>query len=211
MEEISKKIVVTIGRQFGSGGRVIGKKIAEQLGIAFYDKELIERAANESGIDKSFFQDMDEKKISQGYYSLASNFSLGMAFFPNESMLSGDSMFLVQSDVIRKIALQESCVLVGRCADYILRNQANKIDIFIYANKEERIKQVMKYNGVSEAEAENLIKKVDKERSSYYNYYTDKKWGVANSYHLCVNSSLYGVDKTAELILPFILGLNKDN
>lgn len=201
---MEKKIVITIGRQFGSGGRIIGKKLAEQLGIAYYDKELINLASEESGICGEFFEKADEKTSGSLLKALAMGFSMNNAIFQSNDYLSNESLFQIQSDVIRKVAGRESCILVGRCADYILREAPNCISVFVSATIEDRIKRAMEYNSILEKDAEEYLHRADKSRSSYYNYYTDKIWGAAESYDLCINSSLYGIEKTTDFIRAFV-------
>lgn len=201
---MEKKIVVTIGRQFGSGGRHIGKQLAEQLGIAYYDKELINLASKESGICGEFFEKADERTSGSLLKALAMGFSMNNAIFQSNDYLSNESLFRIQSDVIRKVAAEGSCVLVGRCADYILRDYPHCINIFVSASMDDRIRRAMEYNQLSEKDAEEFIRKADKSRASYYNYYTDKTWGAAESYDLCINTSVYGIDRTVEFIRSFI-------
>lgn len=201
---MGKRIVVTLGRQFGSGGRSIGKRLAEELGIAFYDKELIKLAAQESGIADSFFEKADEKG---GLTSMFGAFSLGgvglggTMFFQSNDYLSSESLFKIQSDVIRKIASEHSCVIVGRCADYILRGDPDCIRIFVRGSERDRLRRIMKYIGTDKvSEARQQMIKADKARSEYYNYYTDKVWGASESYDLCVNSSKFGEERTFQII-----------
>lgn len=201
---MEKKIVVTIGRQFGSGGRHIGKQLAEQLGIAYYDKELINLASKESGICGEFFEKADERTSGSLLKALAMGFSMNNAIFQSNDYLSNESLFRIQSDVIRKVAAEGSCVLVGRCADYILRDYPHCINIFVSASMDDRIRRAMEYNQLSEKDAEEFIRKADKSRASYYNYYTDKTWGAAESYDLCINTSVCGIDRTVEFIRSFI-------
>ena len=171
------KILITIGRQFGSGGRFIGKRLAEQMGIAYYDKELIGLASKESGICGEFFEKADERNSGSLLKTLAMGFSVNNAFLQSNDYLSNESLFQIQSDVIRKVAAENSCVLVGRCADYILREEKNCFNVFISADMDDRIRRVMEYNHADRREAAELIRKADKSRASYYNYYTDKVWG----------------------------------
>lgn len=201
---MEKKIIVTIGRQFGSGGRIIGKKLAGLLGIAYYDKELINMASKESGICGEFFEKADEKTSGSLLKALAMGFSMNNAIFQSNDYLSNESLFQIQSDVIRKVAAGQSCVLVGRCADYILRDDKDCVNIFISATLEDRICRAMEYNHIEEKDAVEFLRKADKSRASYYNYYTDKIWGAAESYDLCVNSSRYGLDRTTEFIREFV-------
>ena len=199
------KTIITIGRQLGSGGRTIGKKLAERLGIAYYDRELINLASKESGICGEFFEKADEKTSGGLLKAFAMGFSMNSAIFQNNDYLSNESLFQIQSDVIRKVAAEGSCVLVGRCADYILRDESNCLNVFVTARMEDRIKRVLEYNNeLKENEVEEFINKEDKSRSAYYNYYTDKVWGAAASYDLCVNSSYYGIKATVDYILTFL-------
>lgn len=199
-----KKVIITIGRQLGSGGRTVGKKLAEQLGIAYYDKELINLASKESGICGEFFEKADEKNSGSLLKALAMGFTMNNAIFQSNDYLSNESLFRIQSDVIRMVAAEGSCVLVGRCADYILREEPDCIDVFISAAWKDRIRRAMEYNHLEEKETEEFLRKADKSRASYYNYYTDKIWGAAESYDLCINSSLYGIDRTVAFIRSFI-------
>lgn len=202
---MEKKIIVTIGRQFGSGGRIVGKKLAEQLGIAYYDKELINLASRESGICGEFFEKADEKTSGSLFKSWTMGFSMNSAIFQNNDYLSNESLFQIQSDVIRKVASQGSCVLVGRCADYILRDNPDCVSVFVSASWQDRIRRAMEYDGkLTEKDAVECLKKADKSRASYYNYYTDKVWGAAESYDLCINSSLFGIDRTIDFVREFI-------
>lgn len=199
------KTIITIGRQLGSGGRTIGKKLAERLGIAYYDRELINLASKESGICGEFFEKADEKTSGGLLKAFAMGFSMNSAIFQNNDYLSNESLFQIQSDVIRKVATEGSCVLVGRCADYILRDESNCLNVFVTARMEDRIKRVLEYNNeLKKNEVEEFINKADKSRSAYYNYYTDKVWGAAASYDLCVNSSYYGIKATVDYILTFL-------
>ena len=199
------KTIITIGRQLGSGGRTIGKKLAERLGIAYYDSELINLDSKESGICGEFFEKADEKTSGGLLKAFAMGFSMNSAIFQNNDYLSNESLFQIQSDVIRKVATEGSCVLVGRCADYILRDESNCLNVFVTARMEDRIKRVLEYNNeLKENEVEEFINKADKSRSAYYNYYTDKVWGAAASYDLCVNSSYYGIKATVDYILTFL-------
>lgn len=203
----TKKVIITIGRQFGSGGRLVGHRLAERLGIAYYDKELINLASKESGICGEFFEKADEKTSNSLLKAFTMGFSMNSALFQNNDYLSNESLFQIQSDVIRKVAAEKSCILVGRCADYILRDNKDCLSVFISARMEDRIKRALEYNDKLKSEnAEEFIRKADKSRASYYNYYTDKVWGAAESYDLCINSSYYGIDKTVDYILSFLNG-----
>jgi len=196
--------IITIGRQLGSGGRLIGEKLATRLGISFYDKELILIASQESGLGKEFFEQVDEKTS----YSLIGGIfgAIGPLGDGNYSSnyLSGETLFKIQSDVIRELAAKQSAVFVGRCADYILKDYPRCLNVFISANIEDRIKRIAEIQQVPEKKARDIVEKTDKKRAGYYNYYSNKVWGAAASYHLCVNSSVLGIDNTVSLIHQFV-------
>lgn len=197
------KIIITIGRQFGSGGREIGKMVSNKLGIPFYDKEIISVAAKESGLCEQIFETHDEKPTSSFLYSLVMDtYSLGYGGTGYMDVPVGQKVFLAQFDAIKRIADKESCVIVGRCADYALEDHKNVFNVFIHANKDDRIKRVMERDNIKkESEAWDSINKSDKRRSNYYNYYSNKKWGEAKTYDLSVNSSLYSVEDCADVIV----------
>jgi len=194
---------LNIGRQFGSGGREIGGKLAKRLNVAYYDKELIRLASKESGLDEKFFEDADEKtgfRLKDGLFGLGSSF-LGGGY--TDSYLCNETLFKIQSDVIREQAEKQSCIFVGRCADYILRDHPCTLTIFISADLKDRVERVVHNLTITEKKALELIEKTDKKRAAYYNYYSNKLWGVASSYDLCINSSKLGVDATVDFILQF--------
>lgn len=192
--------IITIGRQFGSGGREIAKKIAKHFNIKCYDKELINLAAEHSGLHEDFVATCDEKAVSNFAFSVANNFYIST----NGAHQVQIKAYFSQFEVIKKLAETESFVVVGRVANYILRNKENKISVFISANTNDRIARIMEYENISEAEAEKLVKKADKNRAKYYNYFSQKKWGEASTYDICVNSSVMGIDKTAEILIKYI-------
>jgi cytidylate kinase len=191
--------IITIGRQLGSGGKAIGKLLSQRLHISCYDKELIQLASRESGLGKEFFEKIDEKSSYSfwgNYFGLRSGF---MGY--NEcNYLCNETLFKIQSDVIQKIAEKESCIFVGRCADYILRNHPNCLKIFVSADVKDRIHRLMESENRPEKEAKAQIEQSDKQRAAYYNYYSNKTWGMASSYDLCFNSSLLPVEEIASLI-----------
>lgn len=199
-----EKVIVTIGRQFGSGGSEIGKKLADSLHIAYYDKELIQLAAKESGICPALFEKADEKTSGGLLQAFAMGFSMNGAIYQPNDCFTDATLFQVQSDVIRKIAAKHSCVIVGRCADYILKDDPHCTSVFIHSSEADRVKRIIGKNPVTEKEALEQMRKTDKTRASYYNYYTDKTWGAAMSYHLCLNSSVIGTDHCVRLIEEFI-------
>ncbi len=197
--------VITISRQYGSGGREIGRKLAEQLGIPFYDNELIMRAAKESGFAEAAFANAESRATSSLLYSIAR----GMTTYGNQeigySHLSlDDRIYLAQADVIRKVAAEGPCVIVGRCADYVLRKMDNVISVFIWADLPFRIERAIRVNNMSPDKIEDNIQKIDKRRSNYYHFHTSEKWGDAKNYHLSLRSSLVGIDNAVKCIKTYI-------
>ena len=200
--------VITISRQFGSGGREIGAKLAEKLGIPFYDNELITRAAKESGFAEAVFENAEKKATSSLLYSIA----MGMSSYGSQDLgfshLSlDDRIYLAQSNVIRKVAEEGPCIVIGRCADYILKDLDNVVHIFIHASLPFRTQRAIEVEGVDPNRAEEIVLKNDKRRGNYYNYHSGEKWGIASNYHLSIDSSLFGIDRTVDTIYAFIKGL----
>ena len=200
---MEKTFAITVARQYGSGGREIGIRVAELLGIKAYDKELITMAAQKSGVSSEVLGDADEKATSSLLYTLA----LGSSFYTSASthvnVPINDQLFLVQSEIIRDIAAQENCVIVGRCSDYVLRAHENKLRVFIYAPMPERCARLAERNPEkckTEKDARDLATRTDKRRINYYNYYTGKKWGAMENYDVMIDSSLFGVEGTAQMI-----------
>jgi cytidylate kinase len=195
--------VITIGRQLGSGGKLLGELLSRRLNIPCYDKELIQIASQESGLGKELFEKMDEKSS----FSLLGNY-LGFrsGFMGNSTgnYLCNETLFKIQSDVIQKLAGEESGIFVGRCADYILRNHPKCLKIFVCADMKDRIRRISKGNGITEKEAATIIEQIDKKRSAYYNYYSNKIWGMSVSYDLCINSSVFSIEKIAEIVEEYI-------
>ena len=197
--------IITIGRQAGSGGREIGEKLAKHFGIPFFDIELLSRAAKESGFCEEMIQMHDEKPTNSFLYNLVMDtYSFGYNTSTFVDMPISHKVFLAQFDTVKKIADEGPCVIVGRCADYALSDYDNVLKLFIYGNDEDRCKRLMNRFKLEEKEATDLMNKTDKKRSSYYNYYSSKKWGHAESYDLCINSSLLGIDKTVNLIVQAV-------
>ena len=196
--------IITISRQYGSGGRFIGRKLAEALDIPFYDKELITMSAEESGMSKEIFEKADEKAANSLLYTLSMNAYLlhGMAGVPDLPL--NDKVFLVQSEVIRKLAAKGPCVIVGRCADYVLQENPNCVNVYIYSDMEDRVSRATTYYNLSADLAQEQIQKTDKKRAAYYNFYTNLKWGRAENYDLSLNSAKIGVDGCVEVIRSFI-------
>ena len=185
--------IITIGRQFGSAGREIGEKLAEELGIKCYDKELLTRAAKESGFCEELIHTHDERPTF-GYNAA------GLVDMP-----ISQKVFLAQFDAIKKIAAEGPCIIVGRCADYALADNPNCISVFIHGDMDVKIKRIMKKYDLTESKAKEMILKKDKQRQSYYNYYSSKRWGFSDSYDLSVNSSILGIEGTVNLLKQFIL------
>lgn len=200
-----RKTIITIGRQFGSGGREVGNLIAKELDIKLYDREMLAIAAKDSGICEEFFEKHDEKPTNSFLYSLVMD-TYAMNYSTNAflDMPLNHKVFLAQFNSIKKIADAESCILIGRCADYALEENPDAIKIFIHADMEARIHRIARIYDLTDAKAKELINKTDKKRASYYNYFTNKKWGDCNSYDLSFDSSILGTEGTAKAILEFI-------
>lgn len=199
---MSNNLVITIARQYGSGGREIGEKVAEALGIKTYDRELITMAAQNSGLHEDILERADETATNSLLYTLAmgSN-AFGVAGHFGYHMPINDKLFVLQSDVIREAVENEPCVIVGRAANYVLRDNPKLLSVFVYADLAERKRRVMERHDVSEGKALDVINKTDRRRSSYYNYYTGNKWGKLTEYDLAINSSLLGIDGSAAVIV----------
>ncbi len=202
--------VITIGRQFGSGGREIAQKVASEFGIKCYDKELLARAAKDSGLCEEVFEHHDEVPTNSFLYNLVMDtYSFGYNSSAYVDMPVSHKVFLAQFDTIKKLADEEPCVIVGRCADYALQGRDNLIRIFISGDEDVKIKHVMERFGITEQQAKEMCIKKDKQRRSYYDYYSSKKWGNVNTYDLAVNSSVLGIDGTAELIIQYVNDVEK--
>ena len=194
------KTVITIGRQFGSGGREIGEKLSKAYGINYYDRELLARAAKESGFCEEILQNHDERPTNSFLYNLViDTYSFGYNSSAFVDMPISQKVFLAQFDTIKKVAEEGPCVIVGRCADYALDGRDNVINLFIYADEDFKIKRVMDIYDLDEGKARDMINKKDKQRQSYYNYYTNRKWGKADTYDLCINSAVLGIDGSVKL------------
>ena len=196
------ELYITIGRQFGSGGRENGKKVAEALGIPYYDKELLAVAAQESGLSHEFLQSYDERPTNSFLYSLVMgqhHLSTGMPGSTVEQMAAN-----AQREAVLSVADKGSCVIVGRCADYILRDHPRTVNIFIAAGRAERIERLCRLHGIAPGEAESLMDRTDARRAAYYNYYSSGTWGMAETYDLCIDSSVLGIDGTTGFVLEFV-------
>lgn len=197
-------LIICVGRQIGSGGGIIAKKLAEEFGCKFYDQELLGMAAERIGFSKKIFERQDESKgMLKSLFSMFSSGNTGTGAFYGNS-ISQENLFQIQSEVIWKAAKEEPCVFIGRCADYILRKRENVFSVFINANDEDRQRVIAERLGCDLDTARKYIEKNEASRASYYKYYTSKVWGASQSYDMCINSSLLGTEKTAEFIAQVI-------
>lgn len=196
--------IINIGRQPASGGKRIGKKIASELNCSFYDKELLKAAAEDWGLDTTVFEKADEKAKKYLFSNFIDAWSPAYANSYTKNYLGNNSLFKLQSETIKRLAECKPAVFVGRCADYILRDHPRCVNIFICANEDDRIRRIAEKYDCTQQKAEGIIEKMDKNRTEYYNFYTNKIWGASPSYHLCINSSLLGVDQTTDFLLSFI-------
>ena len=198
-----KHIIINVGRQVGAGGQEIGRMLAQDFEAKFYDRELLNLAAKESGFSEKFFKQSDEKQgFLRGLFNVqAPHFSLGSVYNSN---FSQEGLFQFQSDAIRKAASEGSCVFLGRCADYILRDFENVVNVFITASMDFRVDIVSKVKQLDDEHARKLIEHVESRRAQYYNYYTGKRWGAAESYDLCIDASILGLEETEKLIADYI-------
>ncbi len=193
-ETLKDKITITISREYGSGGRYIGQLVADKLGIKLYDKEFVEKLAVETGLTEEYIENNEQKRnaldaLNSGYYF---------------GMNNSDELFIKESELIKEIANKESCVIIGRCADFILKDNSNVIKVFVYSNMEDEVKRATKFYGLDEKNAKKEIKRINKLRASHYKYYTEKEWKDNSNYDICINSDVLGVEKSAELICNLI-------
>ena len=197
--------IITIGRQFGSGGREIGQRLAHYFDVDFYDKEMLAFAAKESGICEELFEAHDEKPTNSFLYSLVMDtYSLGYSSHMFSEMPIHHKIFLAQFDAIQRIAEKGPCVLVGRCADYALESFSNVVNVFIHADLDARVERISRLHDISAGKAKDIILKTDKKRANYYNYYTSKKWSAAESYDLSLCSSAMGIEATTQAVIDYI-------
>ena len=196
---MKKDIIITIGRQFGCGGKRIAEALGSKLGIPVYDHELIVKAAQESGFSAEFFERSDEKKR---FFSLTSIFT-GSYNAETENYMSDKGLFKMQCETIKSIADQGSAIIVGRCSDYVLRDRENTLNVFLTSPLEDRVKRIAETEGLEIDKAEEYVEKQDRNREDYYNYYTFGNWGVASNYNLCIDSSIAGIEGTADIIIEF--------
>ena len=205
MDMDQDQFFINIGRQLGSGGKAVGEIIARRLGVKLYDKQLINLAAEQSGICPEVFEKADEKESRSVLSTLIGYLRAPFAGDDGglTDVLSSEALFKIQSDVIRDVAARESCVFVGRCADYILRDRPRVLNVFIASGRAERRDRLCRLHGIAPAAAEELMGRTDAKRASYYNYFSHGTWGMAATYHLCVDSSVLGVEGTADFVLEY--------
>ena len=196
---MKKDSIITIGRQFGSGGRCLAEILGRKLGIPVYDNELITKAAQESGFSAEFFEQSDEKRH---FFSFSSIFT-GSYGTETENYMSDKGLFSIQCETIKNLAEQGPAIMVGRCSDYVLRERGNTLDVFLTSPMDERVKRVAERQNLTEDKAREVVEKQDKKREEYYNYYTFGNWGVASNYDLCIDSSILGLEGTADMIIDF--------
>lgn len=206
MQTLPEKYVITVGRQMGSGGRILGRMLADRLGIAFYDKELLMQAAEAAGLSPEFFERNDERRPN--FISGLFSFNMGlspMALFDGSSSISDDALYKAQCDFMHRIAAQGPCVIVGRSADYVLRDLPNVVNIFVHASKDDCINRVIERDPTKTREqARVFVEKSNKLRANFYNFYTDKRWGDATSYDLTFNSSVLPLGDIADIIVDYL-------
>ena len=201
--------IITLSRQFGSGGSEIAKSVANKLGIRYVDKSILAEAAQSSGIAKEHFENADEKRTNSFLFSLAAaHYAGGMAPVQINDIITDDKLFIHTADAIKKLAA-EPCIVVGRCADDILSDRPI-LRVYVYAGMESRVARIAKLYELNEKAAATLIKKTDKKRANYYNFYTSKTWGEAHNYDLCINSDLLGIEGSADLICAFARAASQD-
>lgn len=209
---MAKQIVVTIGRHYGSGGKEIGKKVADALGVTFYDEELVTMAADKSNINKDVLANVDEKATGSLLYSLVMGGGLrGLTTPAYYEMPLNDKLFIAQSDVIKKLAKDGSCVIVGRCADYVLEDEeCDTFNVFLYADTESKIERIMKLYDLDRKTAIDRINKTEKQRKAYYNYYSNKDWGDMKGYDLCLNVGRIGIDTSVKIIVDCVKRMSEE-
>ena len=194
---------INIGRQLGSGGRAIGRLLADSMGARYLDRELLTLAADRSGLSPEIFERTDEHKgfLHTLAGSLFPAFSAHTGYY--DESVNDDTLFRLQSEAIRRAAQEAPCIIIGRCADYVLRDMPRTVNVFVVADRRDRIARLCRMNNITEAEAARRIDKGDQRRAEYYNFYTQQRWGAAETYDLCLNTSLFGIERTAEIIRQF--------
>lgn len=194
------KKIITISRECGSGGREIGRLLAEKLGYSYYDKELIDRVSKESGLAKDFIEEQGEHITGSLLFNIASNMAYAGQVFGGNMLPLQDQLFVVQSDIIKDIADKECCVIVGRCADSILKDYPDSLHVFIHGDMEHKAARAVSEYGFDPEDVEKQLRKRDKARANHYKYYTDYEWGKAQNYDMTLNSSTFGIEKCVELL-----------
>ena len=195
-----EKKIITISRQYGSGGRYVGQKLSEKLGIPCYDEKLIDMVAKESGFAQDFVAEKGERMTGSLLFNIASSLSYANNVFSGNGVSLQDEIYFIQNKIIKDLAEKGSCVIVGRCADYILREREDCLNVFIFADNESKIERAEKYFNITREEAPAVLKKKDKARANHYKYYTDQEWGMASNYDLCLNSGLIGIEGCVKAI-----------
>lgn len=205
---MSKNIVITISREFGSGGRYIGEMTAKKLDIPFYDKAIIEMASDNTGFSSEYIKENEQKLTGSSLFNFAitGSYAGNMVFGSGESLQ--DTMFFAQSNVIKEIASKNSCVIVGRCANHVLEGMDNCINVFIYSDMNSKIKRAVSEYKLDSSNIEKILRERDKLRAKHYNYYTGKNWGDARNYHICLNSDFIGADNTVKIILDAVKSIS---
>ena len=199
------KYVITIARGYGSGGRTIGKMLAEELGIPFYDRDLLRLASDDSGINQDLFAKADEKIKKSPLFNIARNVYKGELIPPDsDDFVSNDNLFNYQAKIVKELAGSESCVIIGRCADFVLKDCENVVKVFVHAPLEDCINTLKEMTGKPEKEIEKQIASIDKHRADYYKYYTGRDWEDAKNYDLCLNSSRLGFEKCVEIVKSYM-------
>jgi cytidylate kinase len=208
---MAEKFAITIGRQYGSGGKEIGLRVGELLGIKVYDKELLTMAAEKEGINPDYLRRVDERAASSLLYTLAMGSSAYSARHLGVDVPINDQLFIAQTEIIKEIAEEGPAIFIGRCADYVLRNHPHRLSFFIHSDYDSRVHRIMAQHNVKRSEAESMINKTDKKRINYYNFYTGKKWGKFENYHMSLDSSLLGVEGTAQMIAQLVKIYNSES
>ena len=202
--------IITITRQFGSGGHDIGKALADKLNIPFYDKELISLAAKESGICPEVFENVDEKATNSLMYSLSVGlYNYGNGFSTMGDLPVNDRLYILQHKIIKELAEKGPFVVVGRCADYVLKDKPNVLKVFIYASMDSRIKRAVDRHEIDPARAKQAVLKTDKNRANYYSFYSGEKWGLADNYDLCINTTYLSTEQAVDIIVSYMNVRNK--
>ena len=200
-----KNFVVTIGREFGSGGREIGEALAEKLGFTFYSERLAAKASEATGIDEEFFREVDEKQKKSFWYMFAMSNLISDDLDTALGLLpTNEKLFIEQTKVIEDLAEKENCVIVGRCSNYILKENPNTLHVFIYANMHSKVRRIMEKQNMKEAQAKKHIQKIEKERKIYYNYYTECNWGDKADYDICLDSSVFSKEEIVDILYDIV-------